>query len=259
MMTGFSPRGPMSDTLTISLNEFRALLRKAFEGLFGHERDWNALADLVLWLECHGRDGLAIFLSRASALSQMPTAKLERSRPGHIEVSAHSQSMLLLHHSVCDLATAEVKSKTTRVVNIQIKQAVDPSIIVASVAHSAEYGLAAAAWWPGEEGWAHTATQDGNDSAPYLRRITLPTSHKAMRDITFIVAESASDIERDYSDWFLFQQGNRQLPQETQQLFLNQLDGGCMMSVSDYERLTQLANAVLVEATDASRQGAGPA
>lgn len=256
MMIGFSPRVLMSDTLNISLNEFRALLRKAFEGLFVHGRDWHALADLVIWLECNGQDGLAVFLTRADALSQMPAAKLESRGLGSIELNGQSQSMLLLHHSVCDLAIAEVKSVS--VLNMHIKQAADPSIIVASVAHCAEYGLASAAWWPGGEGWAYIATQNCNDSAPYLRRVTLPPSHKALSGITFIAAESTSRIESDYPDWFLFQDGNQHPPNEIQKLFLKHLDGGCEINTSDYDKLVHLSNAVLVEATDASRQGAGP-
>lgn len=256
MMIGFSQYDQMPDTLTISLNEFRALLRKAFEGIFGHDRDWNALTDLVIWLECHGENGLKVFLSRAGNLAQMGNAKLESETQGYIEINADRQSLLLLHNSICDVAVAEARS--SGMATLQIRQAEDPSIIVATVAEAAEYGFSSAAWWPGGDGWACIATQSHADEAPCLRRINLPPDFEALNDITFVVGGSMSRIEDKYPDWFLFQKGQEQAPNEIRQLFLSHLDNGCVISRVEYEHLNRLADAVLVEATEASRQGAGP-
>ncbi|ANU06436.1 hypothetical protein A6F65_00108 [Paraurantiacibacter namhicola] len=47
-----------SGPLILSRNELLALLRRVFEALYGKTCDYEAMAEQILWLECHGLGGL---------------------------------------------------------------------------------------------------------------------------------------------------------------------------------------------------------
>ena len=110
-MTGVFRFVPMSEQITLSLNELRALLRKAFEGVFGHERDWNAMADNVLWLESHGYDGLATFFAAYPKMIADKKASLSITPSGEIIINSHGTSLLEYVHLVGDILLLEVRGR----------------------------------------------------------------------------------------------------------------------------------------------------
>ena len=98
----------MSEQITLSLNELRALLRKAFEGVFGHGRDWNAMADNVLWLESHGYEGLATFFAAYPKMEASKKASLSVMPSGALTIDSHGTSLLEYVHLVGDILLSEV-------------------------------------------------------------------------------------------------------------------------------------------------------
>ncbi len=50
----------MSPFLDLSHNELWTLLKHVFQGMFGHELDWGALAEYILWLETRGFNGVEL-------------------------------------------------------------------------------------------------------------------------------------------------------------------------------------------------------
>lgn len=109
-MTGVFLSAPMSDKVTISINELRALLRKAFEGVFGHSRDWNAMTDTVIWLECHGMAGLKYFFDCYSSLSRGHKAKMSIGKDGDILIDPQGTSSLEYMHLLADVMLAAAKN-----------------------------------------------------------------------------------------------------------------------------------------------------
>ena len=68
----------MTSSITLSHNELKALLSRTFEALYGHKRDYSDMADCVLWLECHGHDGVDQLVQ---ALPNLQTKNLHNPTP----------------------------------------------------------------------------------------------------------------------------------------------------------------------------------
>jgi len=238
--------------VTLSLNEFRALLRKAFEGLYAHDQDWNALADLVLWLEFHGLSGLDVFLGSASSLPG--PAPISYRDDEQILVNGNGASLLTFNNRACDLLLADANmmgQSQLRVINVKHQD-----IIAASVARCAEEGFASVAWWIDEGGTARVVFQQALDQAPKLYKIQNGVKHVHNNEITIMASKHIADIESSSPDWVDLNEDNV-LQNQISNRYDEFLDHGFSLSGADYGQLCQLANKVLVEATEKSRQGAG--
>ncbi len=253
-MTGVFRCGLMSSGVTLSLNELRALLRKAFEGIYGHDHDWNALTDLVLWLEFHDLDGLKIFFDAEPGLP-CDIPNLSEGDNGDILIDGKGGSFLQFNVTSCDLLVSKAKTAGQAVLHVNNTKHVQ--VITASVARCASSGLAAAAWWPSEENSAYIAFQEAGARAPNLFRVSLPAGFENYEGVTIIAAPSIKDIQTRYQDWFQFQKSGQTPSNEIEERYQQHLDHGFAMSVDDYKRLCHYADRVLVEATEQSRRGAG--
>lgn len=241
--------------LTISLNEFRALLRKAFEGVYRHDKDWNALADLVLWLEYRGLNGLQVFIDAEASLDVADRPILERQPNGEVIVKGRGMSLLGCSLEIGDLLIAEAVQSGSCV--MQVKDMLDPEFLAATVSRCADNGLAGAAWWPGENNWGMIAFQEEIDTQPNLYRVKLPLGYENYSDITLIADKSLENIQNKYPSWFSFLKLGQRPASEIDNLYLRHLDNGYQISEGNYKRLCHIADRVLVEATEQSRRGAG--
>lgn len=247
----------MSKDITLSINEFRALFRKAFEGLYAHEHDFNDLANLVIWLECRGLGGISKFLEAETGMLSGLKPAMKKNIDNSFAIDGRGLSLLAFNDLVGDLAIAG--AKTNQIGIAHIENAKHQDVIVASVARCARYDLAAAAWWPDSEaGIANIATQSKEGTAPMLTRINLPNSSGEQLDhITIICSSNMAAIEERYKEWFAKRGDHKIEASELTDSFSRHLDGGIKMQVDDYKQLCRCADRVLVEATEASRRGAG--
>lgn len=245
----------MSNDLTISLNEFRALLRKAFEGTYGHGRDWNALADLILWLEYRGLGGLRIFFEAESGLNIADRPKVESHLDGKITIEGQEKSLLSFCPELGDLLIAAALNSGHCV--MQITNVSHAEIVVATVNRCTRNGLAAVAWWPGKGDWGMIAFQEPGETEPNLYRIELPPDFKDYSGVKIIADKSLKNIQKNFPKWFYFLKSGQQPSSEIDDLYLAHLDNGYKISTDDYRRLSESADRILVEATEQSRQGAG--
>ncbi len=126
-MIGVFPFVPMPDTLTISLNELRALLNKAYEGVFGHSRDWSAMTETVMWLECHGYEGMDLFLRAIPNMEANKKARLSNASADTITVEANGTCLIEYAHLLSDVLIARAK-KTERA-NARVHSVQYPQII----------------------------------------------------------------------------------------------------------------------------------
>lgn len=80
----------MAKQLNLSVNELWALLRRTFEALYGHERDYYDMARTVLWLECHGHDGVGQLIGALPHLenTKLPEPSLSETASGIISLTA---------------------------------------------------------------------------------------------------------------------------------------------------------------------------
>ncbi|NNE57986.1 MAG: DUF3726 domain-containing protein [Hellea sp.] len=247
----------MAETITISINEFRALLRKAFEGLYVHEQDYNQLARLVIWLECRKLSGIKMFLEAEDGPGSRWDLNLNELDSGEYFIEANGMSLLCFNDLACDLAIGRAKNSGMSIVHIS--GAMHPEVIAASVARCVRNGLSACAWWPDEDvEVANLASQEAGQAEPMMCRVDLPKSYGGhIENVTLVCAEKLSDLESKYRHWFSYKDEDYIASDMLSSTFTQSLDNGLTLSMESYKRLCHCADRVLVEATEASRRGAG--
>jgi len=147
-MIGASQSALMSDKITISLNELRALLRKAFEGVFGHSRDWNAMADTVIWLECNDLGGMRFFFEAYREMRLGRKASMLQS-PAGISINANGTSLLEFVHLLGDVLLAEAKDKGWA--KAQVSSAKHPQVLQIAIDRIVKAGFSASYSSKGDE------------------------------------------------------------------------------------------------------------
>lgn len=247
----------MTDTITISINEFRAILRKAFEGLYAHDHDYNQLARLVIWLECRQLSGVEMFLEAEANHGAEWDLKLNELEAGEYEIEANGLSLLCFSDLACDLAIGRAKYTGFSVVHIS--GAMHSEVVAASVARCARNGLAAIAWWPDENsGVANMASQRLDQTAPMMCRVDLPKAYEdTIEKVTLVCATKMSVLEEHFADWFSYKDENYVAADALTSTYTQSIDKGLTLSMDSYKQLCKCADRVLVEATEASRRGAG--
>ncbi len=230
-------------------------MRKAFEGIYAHGHDFNALSDHVMWLEYHGLNGLDLFLKSCAGLEDWQNPVLSQNESGDLTIDGQGQCILALTDIICDVAVDQALK--TQMSIVHISNILNPEVIVSGLSRCRVYGLSGTAWWPGGEDWGHIAVQESDSQTPYLCRISLPDRFVGYDKTTLILAKDLSDIEKRFPEWFAFREGHTVPANEINKTYLNHLDNGFVLSQAKYKLLNKLADRILVEATEESRRGAG--
>jgi len=199
----------MAGSITLSHNELKALLSRTFEALYGHKRDYSDMADCVLWLECHGHDGV---YQLVQALPNLQTKNLPNPTHSKLAVNQHvvdgkGHSLFCLVQSICELAL----------------------------------------FYAQENNYGVIATINKGDKCPTIIAID-KTGPKGL-----ICAQLQSELPE-----LKGKEGSVLMTPATQkEAYHASLQHGLTLKRTHYETLNKVANEILVEATEASRRGAG--
>jgi hypothetical protein len=200
----------MSAPLRLSHNELSALLKYAFQGLFGHSQDWGALAENVLWLETHGFYGMAMLMDGLRTETLHSFEGTVSDTPSGFKFNFEGGSLLMGLPMIVDFAIARTRNKGECTIEVVSAEHIKALISVeAAVCRSGLYAC---------------ACHDKGKLSCSLNPQANIVSHEF----------SESDI--------YYQQC---------------LNDGIMVNRADYKALNDIADRTLVEASEASRQGAG--
>ena len=229
--------------INLSRNELKALLIRTFEALYGHTRDYHDMAHTVLWLEGCGHDGVASLVEALPYLEQEGLAKpsLIKKQDGHFIMDCEGHSLFCLASSICDLTTALLSETQAAacvgVINTQNSQALMGVLRVA-----ARQGFAAMTMYEG-----YAARIEAGADYPIIYQ------NQNISGLSFMCARRATTLD-EYTKNF----GRIIVDENIQtQAYTASLNDGINIARSDYDALKTVANRVLVEATEASRKGAG--
>jgi len=225
----------MSAQLRLSLNELSALLKAVFQGCFGHRQDWAAITDTVMWLETRGFGGLDMVMEAMDKDLQLSPCKVDINdiEDGVCEIDLNNGSLLCVLHMCADVAV-DMASKSGKA-TLVIKNARHGRAIMASLMPASKFGYAAIAYW-----------QDGH--AQCSPNAVSPSFH-------------AGDYEKVELHIETMQSQNPPSADASSNAIIARYDhalaNGILVKRDVYDTLNQIADRILVEATDASRQGAG--
>ena len=232
----------MARQLNLSINELWSLLTRTFEALYGHERDYYDMARTALWLECHGHDGVKQLIEALPTLEEIDLAKPSfiQKAPTHIVINGGGHSLFCIGRSIADLAMA--LASTHDIAQLEITNIKDSQPLIGVLSYIASHNFSAVI--KGEDMQAII-------SPSAVCPIIYSGGHPDI--LSLICSKSENSLNKELA------LGSKIIKnKETQmEIYSLRLDRGINIQRSHYERLTNIANRVLVEATEASRRGAG--
>jgi len=109
----------MTDNITLSLNELRALLRRTYEALYHHGYDFGVMARSCLWLETHGLDGIGLILRSLDDLdTPCLQMQLTEAAAGHYIIDGQGRCLIPFINSATDLAIARAKQNGAGLIDV---------------------------------------------------------------------------------------------------------------------------------------------
>ena len=232
----------MARHINLSRNELWALLTKVFEALYGHRRDYYDMARTALWLECHGHDGVKQVVRALPALEQssLPKPELTEISNTHYVLDGQERSLFCLGRTAVDLAMAGAADHN--ILQLEISNATEPNALIGLMSYGAGQGFAVLI------SYGDTAALIAPDTdCPTLFECKTSSS-------TQIVCTRNEDLLKSYVPKALAVSISAKSQTDT---FSAVLENGLKIDRAHYDTLNKVANRVLVEATEASRRGAG--
>ena len=153
----------MTSSITLSHNELKALLSRTFEALYGHKRDYSDMADCVLWLECHGHDGVDQLVQALPDLQtkNLPNPTQSEVSANHHVVDGKGHSLFCLVQSICELALFYAQENNYS--RIDVTNVSDTRSLLGVLSYAASQGFAARAVYDGA-----IATINKGDKCPTI-------------------------------------------------------------------------------------------
>lgn len=246
------------ETIQLSLNELRALLRRTYEALYHHGYDFTVMARSCLWLETHGLDGIGLILRSLDDLDT-PCAKLVLSQTGPDKYLIDGQGRCLIPFMNASADLAIASAQRSGFGQIDILNIFGRLNIFAALKKAARLNLWAAALW-----------YDEGDKASYAlwlnKHKSLPDFYKIDGEIEgpwgdsglrFVCARGPERVEAKVRYMLPGQARPIRTAHEFEACQQAALDNGLSVKLADYAKLNALADRLLVPSTDESRRGAG--
>ena len=247
-----------AETLNLSLNELRALLRRTYEALYHHGYDFLVMARSCLWLEAHGLDGIGLILRSLPDL-ETPCREIVLAEPfaGQFVLEGHGRCLIPFVNVSADLAIAAAQDNGFG--QIDILNVYGRLNIFAALKKSARLNLYAAAIWY-DEGEERTHVLWLKPSKALPDYYILNEVHQGAwgeSGLRFICSETSEVVTKNVRAVL----GEDTAPFKTAEDFTNNyeqaLENGITVTRQAYVELNKIADRLLVPSTDASRQGAG--
>jgi len=232
----------MAQQLNLSINELWSLLTRTFEALYGHKRDYYDMARMALWLECHGHDGVRQLIGALPTLEETDLAEpsFTQQSPTHIVIDGGGHSLFCIGRSIADLAMAY--ASTHESAHLEITNVADRQPLIGVLSYIASQHFS---------GVIQCKDMQAVISSSEEQPIIYEGCEFDMMSLICSRTETSLTEELNVGAKIL-------KDKESQiEIYSLRLNRGINIQRSHYDRLTNIANRVLVEATEASRRGAG--
>lgn len=248
--------------MKVSFNELQVLCRKAFSALGFAEGDAVDAADMVAWLEVHGLNGVqALNKGLAFLVKENPTQRLTiLYQDADLTVlDAHRQTILGNASLALELGFARARTRGLSIT--RIRHCHNRVLILGYLARLAKRGMNVTAFWRN----AHDPLIEqmvgfkAGNPIPEMCIYTVedaPEGAEPHEDITLIMANHV-DLMPSMRSEFAFSNLQQQSNNNLLRFRENALVEGLEVDENLWQTLKTLAGQLLVEATDASRSGAG--
>ncbi len=247
--------------MNISMNELKAALRRCFEASHYFVGNYEDAANMVLWLEKHGLDGLTE-LARA-----LPYITEDRDKPLSSVVYEDSTSAIIDSHGrsalnciAASVDLAHAKALENGIATVTVHNCHNRMFILKALTDRGRCGISVAAYWQNgsQVVTEHAAAIKAGERYPsYSEAITnLPASTDDKQALT-IICSSRVDLTASLQK----SKGNRNaryisadnVAENKQQ----SIEYGIDIDSALWQEINRIGTGILVENTAQSRQGAG--
>jgi hypothetical protein len=249
--------------IRISINEFKALLNRLCESYYGHKYDFEDTAAIIQWLELHDLMGIIKFLDITNVnpkkINIMPIL-LEDLKTRFV-FHNHDHSLIHTMSIITDMALAKCHQDNSchaSIINILHPIAILPSLIKCS-----RHGYHSKAWWTdSENNLLHLASINPNEAYPNYSTIKINNSILNNKpELDLICSKDRINSIESYINIQPLSQKEKVVQETLADEFKKRLNdkilNGLYIETDHYERLSQIADQILVEASEQSRLGAG--
>ncbi|AOE85456.1 DUF3726 domain-containing protein [Pseudomonas sp. TCU-HL1] len=245
--------------MLISANELKALLKRVFEGMGYAQGTYEDAATLVGWLHLHGEDGLGE-LERALELvadRERPASELIATQPAVLTFEGHGRSALNCLPAILELARTEALAQGR--VSVEIDHCHNRKFVLKLLADCARQGLWAQASWDNGHGpvHRHMALIGAGDAYPTYQTYRLPEQAPLANRQSLSLALGTPGCPQPSARPVAARYDRCVSPADFALAGEQALENGMEVSPALWNRLNQLAEAVLVENSERSRSGAG--
>ncbi|MFN2099657.1 DUF3726 domain-containing protein [Altererythrobacter sp. MF3-039] len=254
------PGSGVNERHALSRNELLALLRRVFEAIFGKSCDYEAMAEQIAWLECHGLGGFDLLCACLNRLDneEHPSDGLliEASSADSVvnDLDAGGASLLCFGDVLADLLVARCADREScrvKIANLREGQAIIPQLHRMALAGR----FAAARITNPSNGTSWYAHVSSSAFLPVLSGFQETKDCGALVSLNVVCAANEHALQEAMNSL------DPQWPEPT--ITPGQLadcNADCLRNgipVSDLAALNAVADRILVEATEDSRRGAG--
>jgi len=245
----------------VSMNELKAALRRCFEAANYFVGNYEDAANMILWLEKHGLNGLkelqhTLPYIKEDKTKEMSTVIYEDSTSAIID--SHGRSALNCIASAVDLAHA--KALECGIATISVRNCHNRKFILKALTDCGRRGISVVAYW--RNGAAvvteYTAAIKAGARYPtFSHAVTSLESSEQDKQTLTIICSSRVDLTSSLQNSNDHQTRYHFSADEIARFKEKSIDNGIEISPSLWSEINQIGSAILVENSEQSKQGAG--
>jgi len=246
----------------VSMTELKAALRRCFEACGYFVGNYEDAANMILWLEKHGLDGLGE-LQRA-----LPYIQQDREKPLSHVIYEDSSSAIIdsngrssLNCIAASVDLAHAKALQNGIATVTVHNCHNRMFILKALTDCGRRGISVVAYWQNNarQITEHTAAIKAGERYPSYSEATTSLSSDGDHGDQSLTIICSSRV--DLTSSLQSSRGNRHARHiSPEQVKLNKeysVDCGIDIDAALWSKINQVGEAILVENSERSRQGAG--
>ena len=243
--------------MNISMNELKAALRRCFEASDYFVGNYEDAANMVLWLEKHGLNGLSEFKLALPYIGEdknKPLSNVIYEDSTSATIDAHHRSALNCIAAAVDLAHA--KALESGIATVTVHNCHNRIFILKALTDRGRSGISAAAYWQNgtDSVTEHTAAiRSGQRYPSYSEGVTNLTSNENDKQALTIICSSRVDLTSSLQN----SKSHFISPKQVESNKEHTVEHGIEIDADVWEEINKIGLGVLVENTERSRKDAG--
>ncbi len=245
----------------VSMNELKAALRRCFEATGYFVGNYEDAANMILWLEKHGLDGLKE-LERA-----LPFISVDRDKPLSTVIYEDSSSAIIDSHGrsalnciAASVDLAHAKALECGIATVTVYNCHNRKFILKALTDCGRRGISVAAYWQNgtQAITEHTAAIKAGARYPsYSEALTNLPANSEDRQALTIICSSRVDLTSSLQNSYGNRNASHISAQQVEENKTHSVDFGIEIDEWLWSEINRIGEGVLVESSEQSRQGAG--